>query len=100
MSLLQKLFGDKSSRDIKEINPVLHKTLAAYEEISKLSNDQLREKTVEFKKKIAEAVSDQLSMIEEIKVRIEEEEDIMEREKLWEQIDKKVLEDHKDHAGA
>jgi preprotein translocase subunit SecA len=88
MSLLQKLFGDKSTRDIKEINPVLSKIKTAYESISRLSNDELRAKTVEFRKKISDAISGELSLIEDIKLRIDEEEDIMEREKLWEQIDK------------
>ena len=88
MKLLQKLFGDKSSRDIKEINPILSKVKSAYEEISKLSNDGLREKTAEFRKRISEAVAGEMSKIEDLKLRIEEEEDIMEREKLWEQIDK------------
>ena len=88
MKLLQKLFGDKSSRDIKEINPILSKIKSAYEEISQLSNDGLREKTIEFRKRIADAVAGEMAKIEEVKLKIEEEEDIMEREKLWEQIDK------------
>jgi preprotein translocase subunit SecA len=95
MSLLAKLFGDKSSRDIKEINPVLSKIKAAYEDISKLTNDELRAKTIEFRQKISEAVAEELQKIEELKVRIEEEEDIMEREKLWEQIDKHEKESYK-----
>jgi preprotein translocase subunit SecA len=88
MKLLQKLFGDKSTRDIKEINPILAKTKASYEAISKLSNDALRAKTTEFRLKISEGVAEELKQIEALKLRIEAEEDIMEREKLWEMIDK------------
>ena len=88
MKLLQKLFGDKSARDIKEINPILEKARKSYETISSLSNDELRAKTMEFRQKIAEAIADESSQIEEIKLQIESEEDIMEREKLWELVDK------------
>ncbi len=95
MKLLQKLFGDKSSRDIKEINPILAKTKEAYDDISKLSNDGLRAKTIEFRKKIANGIAEKMNEIEEIKAKIEEEEDIMEREKLWETIDKIEKESYK-----
>ncbi|NTV82777.1 MAG: preprotein translocase subunit SecA, partial [Bacteroidales bacterium] len=88
MNILQKLFGDKSTRDIKEINPLLDKIKSSYEIISQLSNDELRAKTVEFRTKIADAIADELSQIEAIKLNMDAEEDIMEREKLWEQIDK------------
>ena len=88
MKLLQKLFGDKSTRDIKEINPIVHKIKEAYEIISKLSNDELRHKTQEFKARITDGISEEESRIKEIKAMIETEEDIMEREKLWEQVDK------------
>ncbi len=60
------------------------KSKSSYETISRLSNDELRDKTVEFRKKIAEAISEEMSQIEAIKLQIEAEEDIMEREKLWE----------------
>ena len=43
-----KLFGTKSQRDLKQLNPILDKCLAAYDEITKLSNDDLRAKTAEF----------------------------------------------------
>ncbi len=88
MKLLQKIFGDKSTRDIKEINPILIKIKEAYEPISKLSNDDLRAKTLEFRQRIAEAISGEMSEIEAIKLQIESEEDINEREKLWELVDK------------
>lgn len=95
MSLLKKIFGDKSSRDIKEINPILSQIKTAYESISRLSNDELRAKTLEFKQKIAEAIREEEQKIGEIKAQIELEEDVMEREKMWEQIDKLEKESYK-----
>lgn len=95
MKILQALFGDKSTRDIKEINPILQKIKESYETISQLSNDGLRAKTIEFKEKIAAGIADEEARIEEVKSRIEQEEDIMEREKLWEEVDKLEKESYK-----
>ena len=47
-----KLFGNKATRDMKEIKPWVDKIKAVYPEIAKLSNDELRAKTVELKKYI------------------------------------------------
>ena len=43
--ILKKLFGNKSTRDMKEIQPWVQKVKDAYPEIEKLSNDELRAKT-------------------------------------------------------
>ena len=47
-----KLFGNKATRDMKEIKPWVDKVKAIYPEISKLSNDELRARTEELKKYI------------------------------------------------
>ena len=52
MGFLKKLFGDKASRDNKALEPILQKTLKAYEDIVKLDIDSLRHKTQEFKEYI------------------------------------------------
>ena len=44
---LSKLFGNKATRDMKEIVPWVEKVKAAYPAISQLSNDELRAKTKE-----------------------------------------------------
>ena len=49
MGFLKKLFGDKASRDNKALQPILQKTLAAYDEIVKLDIDAIRHKTVALK---------------------------------------------------
>ena len=40
--LLKKLFGSKAERDMKQIQPILAKVLAAYDRIDRLSDDELR----------------------------------------------------------
>ena len=67
MSFLGKLFGTKADRDLKELKPYLEKTLAAYETIKDLTNDELRHKTVEFKEHIAETIKEEEDRIAEIK---------------------------------
>ena len=39
---IRKLFGNKASRDMKEIKPWVDKVKAVYPEISKFTNDELR----------------------------------------------------------
>ncbi len=51
-NILNNFFGTKSQRDIKEIMPLLRKIQEAYPLIEKMSNDQLRAKTIEIKEKI------------------------------------------------
>ena len=49
LSTILNFFGTKSQRDMKELTPVVEKILITESEISKLSNDKLRNKTIEFK---------------------------------------------------
>ncbi len=85
---LRKFLGTKSDRDIKVITPIVDQINEIYVTLSKLSNDQLRAKTGEFKEKIYEYLADEESQIREIKEKINIEEDIEAREKLWEEVDK------------
>ena len=51
-NILKSLFGDKSSRDMKMVRPLLESVKAVYPNIEKLDNDGLRAKTQEIKEKI------------------------------------------------
>ncbi len=88
IKILNAFLGNKSGRDIKALTPTLIKIKEAYETISQLSNDELRAKTQEFKKQIADYIADKENNINDIKKNIELEEDIEEREKMWEAVDK------------
>ena len=50
--ILSSIFGNKSTRDMKEIQPWVNKVKAVYPEIQKLDNDALRAKTEELKASI------------------------------------------------
>ena len=84
---LSKIFGNKSTRDMKEIQPWVEKVKKAYENISKLSNDELRAKTEELKRIIRESATQENEKLAELKGKIEET-PIENREPLFSQIDK------------
>ena len=88
LGIFKKFFGDKASRDLKEVMPLLKKIQEAYLHIEKLTNDQLRDKTPEFKKKITEFLSHENEQIEQMRSRAESYEiDMDEKEKIFNQID-------------
>ena len=84
---LKALFGDKSSKDMKLIQPLVEKVKNVSPEIEKLSNDDLRAKTKELKGNIQDKVKEQKAKINVLKIKIEDT-DIDERAALFAQIDK------------
>ncbi len=52
MSLLKKLFGDYSSKEIKRISKIKDSVLALDEQFSKLTDEELQAKTPEFKERL------------------------------------------------
>ena len=86
-SFLKSLFGDKSSRDMKLIQPIVEKVKAAYPEIQALSNDELRAKTKEIQSYVQDSAKEQKERIEALKATIEET-PIDERESIFNEIDK------------
>ena len=84
---LKSLFGDKSARDMKLIQPIVEKVKAAYPEIKSLSNDELRAKTKEIQTYVQTSANEQKAKIEELKGQIEEL-PIDKREDVFNEIDK------------
>ena len=86
-SFLKSLFGDKSSRDMKLIQPIVEKVKKAYPEIEALDNDQLRAKTKEILAYVQNSAKEQNEKIAELKAKIEDT-PIDEREAIFNEIDK------------
>ena len=86
-NFLTSLFGNKSSRDMKLIQPLVDKVKAAYPEIQALDNDALRAKTKEIQKYVQDSAKDLKEKIEELKATIEDT-PIDQRESIFHQIDK------------
>ena len=96
-NFLTALFGNKSQRDLKEINPKLKLCLAAYDNIQHLSNDELRAKTIEFRNLIQSNVKAEEEEKQSIQNRLDTDFDMLveEKQKLYEHIeslDKKIYE--------
>ena len=86
---LSKFFGTKSDRDLKEITPILEQTLAEYAKLGSLTNDQLRGKTLEIKKRIADRSSKENTQIADIHKQIDTatDMDVESKEKLYEDFE-------------
>ena len=84
---LKSLFGDKSTRDMRLIQPLVEKVKAAYPDIKKLSNDELRAKTKELQNYVQSSAKEQKDKIAELKGKIEAT-PIDEREPIFAAIDK------------
>ncbi|MAE07187.1 MAG: preprotein translocase subunit SecA [Bacteroidetes bacterium] len=90
LSVLKKVFGDKSTKDLKDISPYVGKVKDAYNEIENLTNDELRTKTAEFKKRIAEYIQEEENEIANLKESMDSnpDMDVDEKEENYLTIDK------------
>ena len=86
-SILTKLFGNKSTRDLKEIKPIVDKINAIGPTLHDLTNDELRGKIDTVRAEIAEAIKADQDAAAEIRSRVEDL-PFDERQPLWEEIDK------------
>ena len=84
---LKSLFGDKSSRDMKLIQPMVEVVKSRYDEIKALSNDDLRAKSKEIQKFVQDSAREEKEKIAELKATIEDT-PLDEREEIFNQIDK------------
>src|ERR1044071_5932388 len=62
--LLTKIFGSENQRYLKSIQPIIHRINELEPSIKKLSDDELRARTVEFKERVAREVADAADMEE------------------------------------
>ena len=85
--ILKSLFGDKSSRDMKLIQPFVEQAKAAAAKVESLDNDALRQRTKELQKQVQDSASAQKARIAELKGTIENT-PIDERADIFAQIDK------------
>ena len=84
---LSKLFGNKSTRDMKEIQPHVEKIKKAYGVIDTLDNDALRAKTKEIQHQVQHSADDLRAEINQLKEKVETL-PFEEREDLFNHIDK------------
>ncbi|MCL1821927.1 MAG: preprotein translocase subunit SecA [Prolixibacteraceae bacterium] len=85
--ILGKILGNKSDRDIAEINPVVASVNKEWERVNKLCNDDIRGETFKLKNIINERIQAEVDEIEKLRQEVEEVE-IQDSEKIYERVDK------------
>ena len=95
-NIFKKVFGTKYDRDVKEYSPVVDQINSYFESYSSLSNDELRQKTVEFRARIADHLAGIDKDISQIEQAARDEEDLNQKEVYFNQIDdlKKDRDEH------
>ncbi len=85
--ILKSLFGDKSSRDMKLIQPLVEKAKSFTPQVEAMSNDELRARTKAIQQQVQQSAKEQKEKIAQLKATIEDT-PIDERETIFNQIDK------------
>lgn len=87
--LLKKIFGDKTSQDRKEYQPIIDQTNQFFAQYRSLSDDELRAKTNDFKSKIKAATKSLDDQIVDLKARANSNEiSVLDKEDLFDEIDR------------
>jgi len=98
LKLIAKLFGTKSDKDIKRMTPLVEQTKKEGETLVSISNDELRNKTIE----VQHYINSKLKLIDEQIAELHQrianhpELDLNEKEFIFSQIDKTELERNKE----
>jgi preprotein translocase subunit SecA len=85
--LVNSVFGNKHEREYKTMQPVVNQINAAYEQLKSLSNDELRHKTVELRKRIIEHLKDIDQQMADLREQAEAEEDLQLKDESYRKID-------------
>ncbi|MCO6479830.1 MAG: preprotein translocase subunit SecA [Phaeodactylibacter sp.] len=85
---LKKVFGTKQEKDINLYKPLVEEVNEFYEQMGRLTNDELRNKTKEFRARIAEHLAGIDKDIDDIHNEANEEENLLQKEELFREMDK------------
>lgn len=86
LNFLKKIFGDKHTKDINELWPIVEEINAEYEKLKNLSDDELRAKTADFKEQIQKHTQETRQKIEELRQRLQSDEDF-DRNAAYDELD-------------
>ena len=87
-SILKIFVGDKSKQDVKIISPIVKRVISFEKNISQLSNDELRAKTLYFKSTIKDSTKILNDQIKSLESEVESTDDFDKKEELYNNIDK------------
>ena len=90
LSFISKLFGNKSERDVKSIEPIVEKVKEEFSKLEGISNDELRGKTLAFKETIKQGLAEIDADLQQLKDKAENdtELDVSGKVELYREIDK------------
>ncbi|MDO9262233.1 MAG: preprotein translocase subunit SecA, partial [Flavobacteriaceae bacterium] len=86
-SVLKLFLGDKKKRDLKELQPIVDRVHTFEQEITSLTNDELRQKTSDFRQIIKEKNKDFLLQIETLTEEAKTAE-VSKKEEIYNEIDR------------
>lgn len=86
LKMFKKIFGDKHEKDLKSIWPVVDEINSEYEKIRNLSDEELINKTKEFKEKIKAHTDETRQKIDELKTKLQSDEDF-DRQATYDELD-------------
>ena len=86
-NIVKTIFGSKSDREYKEMQPVVAQINAEYEKLKNLNNDELRNKTLEFRARIKEHLTNVDAEIALLKEQAEAEEDLHTKDTHYKKIE-------------
>ncbi len=75
-SLIKAIFGDKHSKDFKNLWPIVEEINEEYEKIKDLTDEELKAKTQEFKERIQNHTAELRQKIEETRAQLQSNEEI------------------------
>lgn len=88
VNFLKAIFGSKHDKDVKSYNPIVNKVNDFYEQYHSLSHDELRNKTLEFRRRIADGLSEIDADINQLQNQANSEDDFEAKENYYKDIDK------------
>ena len=86
-NFIKNIFGNKHERDVKGYSEEVAKTNAYFAEYQSLSNDQLRNKTLEFRERIKVSLTDIDNDINALTEKANEETDFIRKEEIYNEVD-------------
>ncbi|NWG29022.1 MAG: preprotein translocase subunit SecA [Ignavibacteriaceae bacterium] len=86
LNIVKKIFGDKHEKNLKLLWPVVDEINQEYEKLKKLTDDELRAKTREFKDKISEYTAETRKQIDELKQKLQSDEEF-DRTAAYDELD-------------
>ncbi len=86
-SVIKAFVGDKAKKDVKELQPLVQQINREFDKLQDLDHDALRDKTLEFKNRITEALQSVQQKIDELQAEVTASDDIDRNEELYAEID-------------